>query len=159
MIPATKTSRVFLLLSTLGITSNSALAQCEPTNAEDEHSCNQASLVVRLTDIEPIQGEIRIALYHSEEAYTNRGEATGLIVPVDGELLEVTFDNLEPGKILVLLFHDLDSNGQLDSNFLGIPSEPYASSTGKRGHFGPPAWKNGLVALETGENFIEISLR
>ena len=159
MIPKRTIKQVLLLLSIVGTSQNSTLAQCEPTIADNEPCCGQASLVIQLNDIEFLRGEIRIALYHSEEAYTERGEATGLIVPVDGESLEVSLEKLEPGKVLVLLFHDIDGNGKLDTNFLGIPTEPYASSTGKRGHFGPPSWNNGLVALETGENFIEISLQ
>ena len=42
--------------------------------------------------------------------------------------LEVNFPNLKFGTYAIAIFHDLNSNGELDKNVLGIPAEPYAFS-------------------------------
>jgi len=41
------------------------------------------------------------------------------------------------GKYAVSVFHDENSNGKLDTNFLGIPREGVGASNNAKGHFGP----------------------
>lgn len=115
-------------------------------------------LVVVVTDIAPLEGELRVALFLSKTAHENRQGDDGAIVQVDASRLTVTFPGIGASEASVLLFHDVDGDGKLGTNFLGIPNEPYASSTGQRGRFGPPSWRRAKVPLSE-RTMLQISLR
>ena len=135
----------------------------------DERLQNSAELIIRVTGIEYQRGNLNIAIIRSPDAYERfmsppkEGEqgpepAQGLIVPVNASEVSEVVEGLAPGPCLVLLYHDLNSNGRMDKNFLGIPNEPYASSTGKRGRFGPPSWKKGVFDVLPGQQTLFISM-
>ena len=44
-------------------------------------------------------------------------------------------ENVKPGNYAIAVFHDLNGNGKLDRNLIGLPSEPYGFSNdvGRRG--------------------------
>jgi uncharacterized protein (DUF2141 family) len=48
------------------------------------------------------------------------------------------FENIPPGIYAVSVFHDENSNGKLDTTFLGIPREGVGASNNATGHLGPP---------------------
>ena len=50
-------------------------------------------------------------------------------------------------------FHDLNKNKKLDTNFLGIPKEPYGFSNEKKGRFGPPKFKEVSFKLNKSSIF------
>jgi len=56
------------------------------------------------------------------------------------------------------MYHDLNSNDELDKNFLGIPTEPYAFSNNARG-FGLPPYKKAMFKLDSREKILEITIK
>ena len=81
--------------------------------------------------------------------------AKGLISNYKGE---VTFD-LPYGNYVIAGIHDLDNNGVLTGNFLGIPKEPFGFSNNKRGNFGPPKWEDVLIKFSESNKKILINLK
>ena len=137
----------------VGLSSLVLLSYATSMAAAETHT-----LDITITDITEIAGNLNVALFTSESTYQEKVGADGIIVPVNANTVHVSFHDIAAAEVLVLLFHDLNSNGELDTNFLGLPTEPYASSTGKRGRFGPPSWRRGKVPLhETAQ--IRISLK
>jgi uncharacterized protein (DUF2141 family) len=64
------------------------------------------------------------------------------ILPVNREgNLACSFPELGPGTYAVSCFHDVNGNGSMDTNFLGIPSEPYGASNNARPKFRAPNWQ------------------
>ena len=55
------------------------------------------------------------------------------------------------GKYAIAGFQDLDGNGVLSGNFLGIPKEPVGFSGGAKIRFGPPKWNDAVF------NFKEVN--
>jgi uncharacterized protein (DUF2141 family) len=50
------------------------------------------------------------------------------------------FAGLRAGSYAVTVFHDEDGDGQMDTNFFGIPTEGRGASNDARGTFGPPSF-------------------
>ncbi len=48
------------------------------------------------------------------------------------------FPGIASGTFAVSVFHDENSNGKVDTNFMGIPREGVGASNSAKGHFGPP---------------------
>lgn len=59
----------------------------------------------------------------------------------------ITFDNLAKGKYAAIVFQDLNGDGTLNTNFLGMPLEPYAFSKNAIGLFGPANFKQASFNL------------
>ena len=44
-------------------------------------------------------------------------------------------------------FHDVNENGKMDTNFIGIPKEPIGISNNAKGFMGPPKFNNAKFLL------------
>ena len=65
----------------------------------------------------------------------------------DGKSLAV-FEGLSSGSYAVSYIHDENSNSELDTGTMGIPSEGYGFSNDARGYMGPPDLKDQLFELK-----------
>jgi uncharacterized protein (DUF2141 family) len=62
--------------------------------------------------------------------------------------MTVVFENVPFGDYAVGVFHDLNNNGELDTNFIGYPKEDMAvSNNAKGGPFGGPPWREAKFQL------------
>jgi len=80
-----------------------------------------------------------------------------IILPAREGRISLTTDALEPGEYAAQLFHDLNGNGELDTNLVGMPREPWGMSNGARGNFGPPRFEDAQFVLE-GDTVVPIRL-
>jgi uncharacterized protein (DUF2141 family) len=60
-------------------------------------------------------------------------------------------------RIAIAAYHDVNDNGELDKNALGIPSERYGFTGGARGLTGPPSFDEAVIEIT--DKPIEISIR
>jgi uncharacterized protein (DUF2141 family) len=67
--------------------------------------------------------------------------------------------DLAPGTYAVSAYHDLDANGQLNNNLMGLPVEPYGFANNARGNFGPPSFQAASVAIPAQGAAIDINLK
>ncbi|MGF7175503.1 DUF2141 domain-containing protein [Azospirillum doebereinerae] len=76
-------------------------------------------------NVKPNQGRLMVALYDSEAARQADRPWAGQFLPSTGSELTVVFTGLPPGRYGVAVYQDRDGNGRLDTNLVGIPTEPY----------------------------------
>lgn len=105
-----------------------------------------SSLTVTLEDIKKTKGEVRIALFDAE-GYEGGEPVAGMVVPIIAETATVTFEDLTPGEYGIKMFHDVDSNGDMNTNPFGMPTEPYAFSNNAKGRFGPAKWDDAKFEI------------
>ena len=102
------------------------------------------------------KGSILIALYESEESYMKESYKSADIL-VKNNKAKFIFHSIKKGVYAFSFFHDLNNNKKLDTNFLGIPKEPYGFSNNKKGRFGPPKFNE--ASLEINKNsYYKISI-
>jgi uncharacterized protein (DUF2141 family) len=89
-------------------------------------------LKVTLKGINKQQGTVAVKVVDSPEAYAGQADpvATQQLQPA-GASLELHFD-VPAGRYAVMVMHDENDNGKLDSNALGIPTEAYGFSNNVR---------------------------
>ena len=81
-------------------------------------------------------------------------------VLVAGPTTSCTFSNLEPTTYAVAVVHDENSNGKLDKNFVGVPSEGYGVSNNKTYALSAPKWDESIFALVPSESkTLQVKLR
>lgn len=116
-----------------------------------------AELKVEIRNVGSSEGSIRVALYASEQAFLKNLYA-GQIAPAQKGSIAVRFGDVPPGSYALSVYHDENENGELDKNFLGIPTEPYGFSNNARGMFGPASFGDAMVAIEDQARQIVIRL-
>jgi len=119
-----------------------------------------ADLTVEVKNIRVAEGNIMIAVYNKADAFlSEEGMMVGMKLPAKTDGVSHTFTGLDAGTYAVSVFHDLNADGELDSNFLGIPKEPVGMSRDARGKFGPPKFKDAAfkLAVEGGNEKIYLN--
>lgn len=86
-------------------------------------------LTVTITDIRDAKGVLMISLVNSDAGWKNEDKpiAARKVAAASGEV-KLEFKDLAPGTYAVQVMHDVNENNQLDTNFLGIPTEGYGFS-------------------------------
>lgn len=103
---------------------------------------------VKITGIEDHTGQISIGLFDSPKDFPKKNSnSVGIQVEVKDSTAECTFNNLKNGIYAIAVYHDINSNGKLDRNWLGIPSEDYVFSNYATGNFGPPSFEDAKFEL------------
>lgn len=97
-------------------------------------------LVVVIKNVKQESGTINIALYDDEQAFKDHVILKGTRVDAKAPSVTVSFE-LDEGEYSIRVYHDVDSNGEMNFNRLRMPSEPYAFSNNVKPRFGPPGWK------------------
>jgi uncharacterized protein (DUF2141 family) len=110
----------------------------------------QATLSVEVILNEPEAGGLlRLALCPSKEAYDTEKGCETLSVPANGRTVRCSFGSVKPGTYAVKVFHDINSDGELNTSWIGWPQEPYGFSNDAPVNMGPPSFK--LAAIAVGE--------
>ena len=95
---------------------------------------------VEVVGLRNSKGQVFCALYASSEGFPKdsqkaiRRDSSS----ISEKKVVCEFSGIKPGTYAVSVFHDENSNGKLDTNFLGIPREGVGASNDARGHMGPP---------------------
>jgi uncharacterized protein (DUF2141 family) len=106
-------------------------------------------LKIVVENIAPIRGTLKMALFPENSDFPSdyNSAEESIVLNVQSSTIRHTFSGLRPGIYAVALFHDLNENDTLDTNFLGIPLEPFGLSNNPR-LFGRPTFKKCQFALE-----------
>ena len=116
-------------------------------------------IYVEISGINDPKGLMSIGLYSNEKEFPDKGkEYKGTDVKVTGQTVVYTFEDVPFGIYAISIFHDTNSNGKLDKNFLGIPKEGYAFSNNVFGTFGPPDFKDASFEFD-GNKTVKIKMR
>ena len=82
-----------------------------------------------------------------------KGIRTGMSV-VKNKKAYIVFSNLPKGEYAVMMYHDENTNGKMDANFIGIPKEDYAASNGARGFMGPPKYDDAKFTVTSDKKIV-----
>ena len=106
------------------------------------------------------KGKVRCALFSSASDFPKHAErAVGRAAAVVADRHAVCeFPGVVPGTYAVSLVHDENSNGRLDTNFMGIPREGVGASNNAKGHFGPPKFDAASFRYSGGRLDLKITI-
>ncbi|MEO0462191.1 MAG: DUF2141 domain-containing protein [Pseudomonadota bacterium] len=96
------------------------------------------SLVIEVGGIKKPTGQLLIAIFDSAESYGGEGDPVASVaVPVDADMESLEVELPKSGTYGFRMFHDIDGDGAMDTNPLGMPTEPFAFSNNARASMGP----------------------
>jgi uncharacterized protein (DUF2141 family) len=97
------------------------------------------------------RGEVRVAVFSSPGDFAGRRAFREARVPAAAGAVARGFPGLPPGDYAILVFHDEDRDGVLDTGFLGIPTEGYGASRNDLPRFGAPSFQGNRFTVEAGK--------
>ena len=100
---------------------------------------------VEVQNVRPLKGFLMLAAYADASSYGKTPLASMRLAAAD-TVMRLQVCGLVGDSVALQLFQDLDSDGKLGVNLVGLPTEPWGSS-GSPGMMGP-SWDTGKVALD-----------
>ena len=124
-------------------------------------SAQSADLQVDISNAEQGNGLVYFALYDSAEDYAGQHMREVAVSTETGQLPSAVFTGLPPGAYAITVFQDANANRKLDTNLIGLPSEPFGFSQNAMGAMGPPDFAAAAVNLSADDEtqVINIELR
>jgi uncharacterized protein (DUF2141 family) len=116
---------------------------------------------VEVSGLRSDKGEVMCALYASAEGFPKNPEkaVAHSKAGISGGNAVCEFSGLSAGTYAVSVFHDENSNGKLDTNFIGMPKEGVGASNNAAGHFGPPKFEAAAFRFAGGKLELKITVR
>lgn len=115
---------------------------------------------VEISGLRNSKGQVLCALYRSADGFPkDAGKAIAQAKSaISGGQASCDFPGITSGTYAVSVFHDENSNGKLDSNFIGMPREGVGASNNAKGHFGPPKFDDAAFHYAGGELNLRVTV-
>ena len=117
---------------------------------------------VRIENLRSSEGHVRVAL-HQRVAEVDFPDDAGIVSATFSRAvagsMRLVFTDLAPGDYAVAAFHDVDQDGELARNVLGMPTEGIGFSNGARGSMGPPSFNDAAVTVGPDEIGLSTTVR
>jgi uncharacterized protein (DUF2141 family) len=120
-----------------------------------------ASVIVEPTNLRNNKGLLRCLAFRGKRGFPSDNEAAAAWAeaPIHGRTARCVFEGLEPGTWAFTFIHDEDRDGELDTNFFGVPTEGYGFSRDASGTFGPPDFADAAVLVHAGPRLLRLRAR
>jgi uncharacterized protein (DUF2141 family) len=130
-----------------------------PLNGFAQTEC--PSINVKIQNINNSKGVIACAIFESAEGFPDKFlkfASKVMITQIQGKDGSFEFSDIKPGKYAIAVIHDENYNGELDTNFLGIPTEGYGFSSGAKVTMSAPSFSDAEFSYDGGNLQMSISL-
>lgn len=134
-------------LPTLFTTTAAALLSAVLLAAAPPAAAQEGCAQVEVHNVRPQQGHLMLVAYGSADQYRKKPLTQLRLAAGEAATMRFSVCGLAgSGEVALMLFQDLDSDGRMGTNVVGMPNEPWGSS-GSPGAFGP-SWETGRVKLD-----------
>lgn len=104
-------------------------------------------LTINVTNLTTTEGTVMVQIMQGEAQFNGEEPSIASMMSRATDE-EMTFSTRLPaGEYAIRVMHDINNNGEMDSNFVGMPTEPWAMSNNAKGNFGPPRWEEAKFEL------------
>lgn len=110
--------------------------------------------------LRPEAARVQVAVFEGAQGFPDAAAASECVTaPAGGEETELVVQLKTGAVVAIAVYQDLDGNGVLTKNGLGIPTEPYGFSNNARGTFGPPKFDKAQFTVTDDLKTLEIRVR
>ena len=124
----------------------------------NETQSKTSSLTITIQGFENSRGAAKVAVVNSKENYEADKPYKGYNFKIINNRVVKTLV-LPHGEYVVKVFHDENSNNELDTRMFGIPKERYGFSNDAKGSFGPPEYSAAAFFLDSETKQIIINIQ
>jgi uncharacterized protein (DUF2141 family) len=123
-------------------------------------SQSTSTVLLEVSSLKNTRGTLNCRLFTKASDFPDGEGILTVRTPIAGANTTCTFPNVEPGTYAVAVVHDENSNGKLDKNFVGVPSEGYGVSNNKTYALSSPKWDESIFTIAASESkTLQVKLR
>jgi uncharacterized protein (DUF2141 family) len=120
----------------------------------------QQQLIIEVQLNKPTAGGmLNLVLCPTADSYASEKGCRLVQVKAEGSVVRIVLNDVAPGTYAIKAFHDVDRNGKLDTNLMGIPKEPYGFSNDAMGTFGPPSFEQASFKVVAGTTSVKFTMK
>lgn len=111
-------------------------------------------IALSITNIKSSKGCIRVAIFQDEKSFKEEKpykHITALKNDIEDNSLKVSF-SLRPGTYGITVLDDVNNNGKMDYNFIGVPKEGFGFADYFHGGLSRPKFKDFKFIFRENEN-------
>jgi uncharacterized protein (DUF2141 family) len=133
-----------------------ALAFCALTAVKSQTT----EVTVSVTNVSSDKGVVIICLFNNADAFPQKPNLAYKCTTTNAKkgTMDIKIDGIKPGEYAIAVHHDKNNDGKVNTNFLGIPTEPMGASNDAKGTMGPPKYKDAALRIEKNTKAISITL-
>jgi len=120
------------------------------------HADAQTCSPLEVQNLRPGGGTLMVAVFAGPEDFGKKPVAALQMRNGDATTLRFPICVATGGTMALTLYQDVNGNGKLDANVLGIPSEPWGAS-GQTAALTAPTWASAQVPLDGSPIVIKLS--
>ena len=104
------------------------------------------SIMVTVSEAESDEGQVVVLLFASEDGFPRDAKKAAYTAsaPIQNGSADVRLRGVPAGPYAVVAFHDADADGEMDTNWVGMPKEGVAASNWDGGR---PRFESSLIDL------------
>jgi uncharacterized protein (DUF2141 family) len=142
-----------LAATAVGLPASAADIECNASTAD--------KLYVSVTGVKTSSGQVAVTLYaNNPKKFLARHGSLGVArTPAQAGTTRVCVAVPGPGRYAVAVYHDVDGDGHIDRNLIGLPSEPFALSNNPPPKMAFPSIGPSLFTAQAGETSITVRLQ
>ena len=118
----------------------------------------QNRVLTRIANFKNDKGVCRACIFNSASSFANSKPLQCLQATPSGKTAELVFENISDGEYAIFVFHDANSNGAMDKNWLGIPKEGYGASQNQLPFAGAPRFESNKFLIRNNAS-LNLSIR
>lgn len=101
-------------------------------------------IILEMANFKNDNGKVRVSLFQSKEGFPEdfKKAYTFVTQSIENNKAEVIFEDIPYGEYAIGFLHDENLDGELNTNWLGMPKEGIAASNNAKGRFGPPSFND-----------------
>ncbi|MBW4596786.1 MAG: DUF2141 domain-containing protein [Brasilonema angustatum HA4187-MV1] len=121
---------------------------------------SNSSLTVTINGLKNQRGQVCLSVFSGGRGFPTSSDraVAARCVKLENAPLTVKFENLKAGNYAIAVFHDANSDGILNRNLLGIPTEEFGFSQNPKILTGPPKFGDCAVLVAGPQTNIQIQL-
>jgi uncharacterized protein (DUF2141 family) len=110
-------------------------------------SAQNVNLTVSISGLKSDTGVLKVGLYNSEGTFL-KIPYKSIPSQIKDNVATIIFEGIPKGEYAISSYQDENSNGKLDRNEMGIPSEAVACSNNAKGYMGPPRYQDAKFNID-----------
>jgi len=125
-------------------------------------AAHAADITVVVGNVQQGTGTIMLGLFDNAQSFPktiSKGTMAQASERDAAGQVRLVLHDVAPGDYAVSAYQDLNGDGKLSTNMMGLPTEPYGFSNNARGAFGPPAFKDAAFTVPAQGVTIELQVK
>ncbi len=110
-----------------------------------------SEISLRFKNLKSEKGLMQIALFDNAEGFPESHAGAELFTLKLADAKEITLRDIIPGEYAIAVYHDKNSDFEMNTNALGIPKEGFGFSNNPRILFGAPKYKKVKFKIKADE--------